>query len=273
MKNLNPLYESDESNKDSNSSSEKYLPFGAGLAGAIVPGTLAALPATSKFTKGLPTRFYTDGNVPSYLRGLKVNGTQDISDYLRQKNITVSNGVGGAPYFNPQTNTINMDIHPKYNSKYGKSLFAHELGHSTKLASKDGKIPASMTIYGLSKSISGMAAVGQLINCFNSDDESRKKVGRALSVAGGVSALPMIAEEIRASYTGSKMLGLQGGDAARAYIGIASYIAWALSPTIIYFVSEKTRQFIRALRKAKQESPETNKNISELKHKNIKVKI
>lgn len=241
----------------------------AGTTAAGLAPTIAGSPLTRTFHKG-NSPIYFRAPLPDYLKDLKVNGNQNISDYMKEKGIKFSNtATAVGPHFNPTNNVLALPIKDKYGNTYGKSVFAHELGHSTKL--QNNKV--GTLIYGASKTITRTAVFGQLINCFNNNDESRRKIGKAISIAGGAAALPMIAEEIGASIRGTKMLGLKGKDKARAFMGVGSYIALAFSPAIMYHVSETTRNFLRRLKKIKNENPEVQNNINNLKKQNIKVKV
>lgn len=244
------------------------------VAGSVAP-TVAALPLLTKFKRGYDFGgMFGDDKLPEPIAKLKVNGKQSVADYMKEKGLhfkTGSHPMG--PHFNPATDTIQLPIKDKYMDKYGKSVFAHELGHSAKMQAKKGVIPKKVYAYGVSKQLTSVTALAQIINCFRSDDESRQQVGRALSVAGGVSSIPMIAEEIGASMRGTKMLGLKGADKARAFIGVGSYITLALSPAIIYQVSERTRKFLRKLKEVKDENPEVSQNLEMLKQQDAKVKI
>jgi len=270
MNNFNPIYLEKQKEKKPYDFVGAAGGVGAGLVASNLP-IWASVPVNKKI--GVPANDAEYTYMMNKLGNLKVNGTNTVDNYLKSRGIKY--GYGGpypSPHFDIAKKKINLNLNPKYFDKWGIPLFAHELGHSEKLANNP-KVVSRTNNYLLSKKVSGYAALLQLINCFNNDDESRQKIGRALSVSGGVTAVPMLAEEIGASMRGSKMLGLKGGQKARAFIGIGSYIAWALSPTIIYQVSEKTRKFLNTLRKQKQKHPEIGQEISELENQNIKVKI
>lgn len=251
--------------------------LGAAGTGMLASGGLSyatVRPVQSKLKKGNEFFQFASKELPDQLKGLKVNGTEKISDYMKRKGLSFTNGASASgPNFNPATNNIQLGVQDKHMGTWGKSLFAHELGHSVKLAKKGANLPGGIYTYAISKNLTGTMALGQLINCFNNDDESRQKIGKALSVAGGVSSIPMIAEEIGASIRGTKMLGLKGADKARAFAGIASYVTLALSPTIMYHVSETTRKFLKKLKKIKNENPQVQQNIELLKNQDLKVKI
>lgn len=237
-------------------------------AAGLVPAIVSA-PLARTFHTGNSKNYY-ESPLPDYLKNLKVNDKQNISDYMKEKGIRFSKTATKAgPHFNTRSNVIALPIKDKYGDTYGKSIFAHELGHSAKLQNNKGRI----LTYGASKHITNAAALAQFINCFNKDDESRRKAGKAISLAGGAAAIPMIAEEIGASLRGSKMLGLKGKDKARSLIGVGSYIAVALSPAIMYHVSERTRNFLKRMKKIKNESPEVQNNVNILKKQDIKVEV
>ena len=248
---------------------------------APVTGTMAASAASAASVAPLIpvidrkwSFFGSPQELPTEYADIKLRNGQKLGDYLKSRNIKFSrtaNGVG--PYFNPINNELNLAVKDKYRSKWDKSLLAHELGHSEKMAKVNGKIPKSVYVYELSKQLTGLAAFIQLVNCFNSDDESRRKIGKSVSIAGGASSIPMIAEEIGASMRGTKLMQLKGKDKAKAFMGIASYVTLALSPAIMYTVSEKTRSFLRNLRKIKDENPEVQQKIEEFKNQDIKVKV
>ena len=260
---------------------ENILSGVAGNVGATLASAATFIPMTGKMNISRNNVFdLNSGNtssIPSYLNGLKVNGKQDVSSYLRDRGIKL-NTPKSTPFgaaFNPLNDTIYLPVNKKHQDKFGKSLFAHELGHTTSLKI-DKKNPLSnkkFLAYNASKHVTNATAFAQMINCFRSDDKSRQKVGRALSIAGGVSALPMIAEEIGASMRGTKMLGLKGMNRARAFFGVGTYVALALSPAIMYQVSERTRKFLRSLKKIKQDDPMVEKNLDDLKKQDIKVKV
>jgi len=274
MNNLNPIYLQEEKKIVDNSDvTEDLLPAGLGAAAMLTAPSMIASGVAAKFGTNNFPQIHGPDRLPYNLNNLKVHGNQNIADYLRQKNIKVTTRYGSSAYFNPASNSINLDIKPEYQEKWAKPIFAHELGHSVKLANQDGQIPGNVYAYSISKNVSGASAVAQLINCFNKDDESRQRIGKEIALAGGLSAIPMVAEEIGASMRGSEMLGLQGAEKGRAFVGIASYVTWALSPTIIYFVSEHTRRILRALRKSRKEHPELEQDITNLKKEKIKVKV
>lgn len=185
---------------------------------------------------------------------VKVNGKSvPIQKYLNDQGITVSKfkSADGPAYY-PKAGVINLPIKDKARDKWIKPIFAHELGHSA--SPLLGGKPYGMMIYKGSQTASSISAFAQVVNCmYNTNDESRRKIGKSINIAGGVSALPVVAEEITASIRGSKMLGLKGMDRAKSFIGVGSYLALMFSPAIIYHVSERTRKFLRALKKAKME--------------------
>lgn len=270
--------------KKQSGTKENILAGTAGQVGATLASVATFMPLAGKMNMkknngiDLSSIIGNKGEaLPSYLNGLKVNGKQDISSYLKDKGIkltTKSNQMGAV--FDPATNTIHLPINKKYQDKYGKALFAHELGHSVKMGLGKSNNPLSnkrMVAYHASKGVTSTVAFAQMLNCFRGDDESRQKLGKALSVAGGVSALPMIAEEIGASMRGTKMLGLKGMNRARAFFGVGTYVALALSPTIMYQVSERTRKFLRSLKKIKQDDPVVEKKLNKLKKEDTKVKV
>jgi len=270
--------------KKQSGTKENILAGTAGQVGATLASVATFMPLAGKMNMkknsgiDLSSIIGNKGEaLPSYLNGLKVNGKQDIASYLKDKGIklsTKSNQMGAV--FDPATNTIHLPINKKYQDKYGKALFAHELGHSVKMGLGKSNNPLSnkrMVAYHASKGVTSTVAFAQMLNCFRGDDESRQKLGKALSVAGGVSALPMIAEEIGASMRGTKMLGLKGMNKARAFFGVGTYVALALSPAIMYQVSERTRKFLRLLKKIKQDDPVVEKKLNKLKKEDIKVKV
>lgn len=264
---LNPLLE----RYDRNAKKDAALAAGAGMTGATGLSYASASPLLVAQNMKMNGLGKLEEELPQNLKNLKVNGNENIGAYLKRKGIKFNmNGHPAGPHFNPANNTIDLAFKDKYkNGKIAKSMFAHELGHSAKMQNNI----ARCNIYGVSKIATNGAVVAAMINCFNSDEESRKKIGNAISVAGGAASIPMIAEEIGASIRGTKMLGLKGMDRARAFIGIPSYIALAMSPWIINKVSERTRKFLKAMREAKKDNPEVQANLKELANKDIKVKI
>lgn len=270
MYQINPLL--CESEKKHKRSAADKLPGYAGIAASSGLSAGAVLPAMSTFaTKpGETSRAAMDG-----LEDLTVNvkgKSAPLRKYLKDQGIAVTKMTSaGGPAYYPNSRIINIPIKDAARDKWTKSIFAHELGHS---ASPLFNKSHGLSIYKGSQTISCVSAFAQAVNCiYNSDDESRKKIGKSINIAGGVSALPMVAEEIGASIRGTKMLGLKGMDRAKSFIGVGSYLALMFSPAIIYHVSERTRKFLRALKKAKIENPKVKENLNNLKKQDIKVAV
>ena len=264
---LNPLLEA----YDRNAKKDAALGTAAGITGATALSYASASPLLTTQNMKMNWLAKPESELPQNLKGLKVNGNENIGAYLKRKGLKFNmNGHPAGSHFNPANSTIDLAFKDKYkNGKIAKSIFAHELGHSAKMQ----HAPKRIALYGGSKIATNGAAVAAIINCFNNDEESRKKIGNAISIAGGAASIPMIAEEIGASIRGTKMLGLKGMDRARAFIGIPSYIALAMSPWIINKVSERTRKFLKAMREVKKDNPEVQANLKELSNQDIKVKI
>lgn len=273
MNNINPLHSNNQQNN------KKPYDFIGAIAGT---GTaIGALHLSNKSLYEPIAKMFRDQSSNAEISKLnqlfnntKVNGTESVSDYLKNRNISYSfnrNPYGAA--FEPIKNHLYYNMKPDQFDKYGKSILAHELGHTVKLGKHNPHYLRNAVSYGLSRKITKMQALAQLLNCFNNDDESRQKIGRRLSVTGGVASLPMIAEEIGASMRGSKILGLKRTQKAKSFIGLASYIAVALHPAIIYNVSETTRKFLKTLRNEARKNPEIAQEISNLKNQDIKVDL
>lgn len=249
---------------DDNSLATNIGSAGAGLLASGYLSKLSTNPIQKYYTRDVSQLSNLD-----YLKGVKIYNKYNLNDYLTRNNLKITNNIKGGTHYNPRTHSINMGLSKSGGNKIGKSLFAHELGHSISLKNN----PTKFGVYNMSKRIGGASALIQLINCFNKDDESRKRLGKQISIVGGVSSIPMIAEEINASIRGSKMVGLKGKDKAKAFMGIGSYIVYALSPTIIYGVSEGTRNLLKTLRSMRKKDPNINSRINNLKQQNIKVNI
>lgn len=216
-------------------------------------------------------------NVLPHLKSLKVklpNGEYvSLFKYMSDKGLKVTNiGSEIGPVYYRNSKIINTAIKPDQLSKWAKPTFAHEFGHSEPSFLNSNKY--GKRIYNYSSTLNTATVLAQIINCtFNSDDESRKKVAHRLNIAGGITALPTIAEELNASIKGTRMLGLKGAERARSFIGIASYLTMMFSPAIIYHVSETTRKLLLALKKAKNENAKVKRNLDNLKKQDIKVAV
>lgn len=272
MYQINPLLCESEKNDELSPGANK-LAAGSGLVASAGVTTAAVLPAMSTFARNNKE---ASAEAMDGLRDLTVkvkNGKSvPIQKYLSDRGIRVINySSSPGPAYYPNTRIINLPIKDKARDKWIKPIFAHELGHS---ASPLFNKSYGLAIYKGSQVASSISAFGQVVNCiYNTDDESRRKIGKSINIAGGVSALPMVAEEIGASIRGTRMLGLKGMDRAKSFIGVGSYLALMFSPAIIYHVSERTRKFLRALKKAKMENPQVKENLDNLKKQDIKVAV
>jgi hypothetical protein len=272
MKKYNFLIENNDNNqrRKKTSSVDPLLGFGAGLGASSLAATMTAKPLSSYMNDTYTTNGGKSGDY-SFLKDVKVNN-QPLQKFIDDKKLELdhTNDSPIGPHFNPLEKKINIaGLNQKGSENVGKNILAHELGHSQSM----GKSDVMPYLYGASKVATSATALLQLINCFNSDDEQRKKVGLGLSIAGGVSSIPMIAEEINACIVGNELLGIEGADAAKTYIGLPTYIALALSPTIIYGVSEGTRKLLKILRNYKNKDPIANQKVNNLQKQNVKVKI
>lgn len=278
MYQYNPIFLTEDKDSKENTKDSRTTRF-LSYMGANAAATGTTLAAGYPALRVIRTPYYGPEDAKHYeniIKDLKVNipghEGESVVDYLKSKGIKLNTRASDmGPHYHPINKSINVAMNPKHLDKYGKSIFAHEFGHSQ---SPMMKMKGGAFIYGGSKLLTGTAVFAQAMNCFyNSDDESRRKVAKTINMAGGISSLPMIAEEIGASIRGTKLLNLKGADRARAFVGVASYISLAFSPTIIYHVSERTRMFLRRLKKIKSQDKNIQNNLDNLKATNAKVAI
>lgn len=131
----------------------------------------------------------------------------------------------GNSYFDPAENRVVLD---KNLSSPG--VVAHEIGHARTV----GRLQRARTLSGL-PAMAGMAA-SQLTA--DSDSEGVRAAGLA---AGTLPQAVILADELRASHAGGKILQGMGKSRWGAYVGLPSYALMAAAPLAGYLAGGKNK--------------------------------
>lgn len=123
------------------------------------------------------------------------------------------------PQYDPKTHAVVLPTR-------GTGTHAHELGHAVGMK---GKFPI---IQRISRNLAIPVSVGGTLTAAWSDDPTVRNVA---SVAAPVAMAPTIAEELRASNIGRKLLqrrGVKGLKTLAPFRGVPTYLAAAVAPFI-----------------------------------------